>query len=122
MSAAQLVVYDRRGALGSDTVTVEVVDTGSVLTAAADEGTVLTLALNSYEGQFTDPTGTSRVVARYVEDVNGSQDRAAAVANGDGNVVGIMPHPERASEEVLGSSDGRMMLESLVAACERVPA
>jgi len=103
-------------------VDIEVVDTDSVLTAAAEEGAVLTLSLNSYQGQFTDPTDEGRIVARYVEDINGSQGRAAAVANGAGNVVGIMPHPERASEEVLGSADGRIMLESLVAACERVPA
>jgi phosphoribosylformylglycinamidine synthase subunit PurQ / glutaminase len=102
-------------------VRVEVVDTGTVLTAAVEAGTVLTLPLNSYEGQYTDPSGEARVVARYTEDVNGSQDRAAAVANDRGNVVGIMPHPERSSEEILGSADGRRLLEGLVAACERVP-
>lgn len=103
-------------------VELEVVDTGTVLTAAVEEGTVLTLPLNSYEGQFTDATGEARIVARYVEDVNGSQGGAAAVSNAGGNVVGIMPHPERASEEVLGSADGRILLEGLVAACERIPA
>lgn len=101
-------------------VRVEIVDTGTVLTAGTEVGSVLTLPLNSYEGQFTDPAGDARVVARYVEDVNGSQGRAAAVANLDGNVVGIMPHPERSSEEILGSADGRALLESLVAASERV--
>lgn len=101
-------------------VRVEIVDTGTVLTAGTEAGSVLTLPLNSYEGQFTDPAGDARVVARYVEDVNGSQGRAAAVANLDGNVVGIMPHPERSSEEILGSADGRALLESLVAASERV--
>lgn len=102
-------------------VRVEVVDTGTVLTGAVEAGTVLTLPLNSYEGQYTDPSGEARVVARYTEDVNGSQDRAAAVANDGGNVVGIMPHPERSSEEILGSADGRRLLEGLVAATERVP-
>ena len=103
-------------------VEVEVGDDATVLTAGIPAGTVLTLPLNSYQGQFTDPAGQARVVARYVADVNGSQDRAAAVANAAGNVVGIMPHPERSSEEVLGSADGRRLLESLVAASERVPA
>ncbi len=101
-------------------VPVEIVDTGTVLTAGIPEGTVVSLPLNSYEGQFTDPSGRARVVARYVEDVNGSQGRAAAVANGAGNVVGIMPHPERASEQILGSADGRLLLESLIAATEQV--
>lgn len=102
-------------------VQVEIVDTGTVLTAAVEAGTTLTLPLNSYEGQYTDPSGKARVVARYSEDVNGSQDRAAAVANDRGNVVGIMPHPERSSEEILGSADGRRLLQGLVAATERVP-
>ncbi len=96
-------------------VEIEVVDTDTVLTSAAEPGAVLTIPLNSYEGQHCDPDGTARVVARYVEDVNGSQNLAAAVANARGNVVGIMPHPERASEEILGSADGRILLESLVA-------
>ena len=103
-------------------VDVEVIDTDTVLTATVEPGTVVTLPLSSYEGQLTDPTGTARVVARYVEDVNGSQDRAAAIANEAGNVVGIMPHPERSSEEILGSADGRVLLESLVAATEKIPA
>lgn len=103
-------------------VDVEVVDTDTVLTAAAEPGARLTIPLNSYEGNYRDPDGAARVVARYVDDVNGSQDRAAAVANAAGNVVGIMPHPERSSEEALGSTDGRILLEGLVAACEAVPA
>jgi len=101
-------------------VEVEVTDTGTVLTTGVDAGTVLRLPLNSYEGQFTDPAGSARVVARYVDDVNGSEGRAAAVANDAGNVVGIMPHPERSSEEIIGSADGRRLLEGLVAAADRV--
>lgn len=101
-------------------VQIEVTDADTVLTAAVEPGSILTLPLNSYEGQFTDPTRTARVVARYVDDVNGSQDQSAAVANEAGNVVGIMPHPERASDELLGSADGRLLLEGLVAASERV--
>jgi phosphoribosylformylglycinamidine synthase subunit PurQ / glutaminase len=102
-------------------VPVEVTDTSTVLTMGLEVGDVLTLPLNSYEGQFTDPSGSARVVARYSEDVNGSQLRAAAVANESGNVVGIMPHPERSSEEILGSADGRRLLESLIAVAERLP-
>ncbi|MFP3913589.1 MAG: phosphoribosylformylglycinamidine synthase subunit PurQ [Actinomycetota bacterium] len=101
-------------------IQIEVVDTETVLTAAAEEGAVLTVPLNSYEGQYTDPDHQARIVARYTEDVNGSQQQAAAVANTGGNVVGIMPHPERSSEEILGSADGRVLLEGLVASCEKV--
>jgi len=99
---------------------VEVVDTGSVLTRAANVGQRLRIPLNSYQGAWVDPSGAGRVVMRYVEDPNGSQERAAAVANAAGNVVGVMPHPERATDRLLGSSDGEVLLagflESLVTA------
>jgi phosphoribosylformylglycinamidine synthase subunit PurQ / glutaminase len=95
-------------------VDVEVVDTGSVLTSGCRLGEILRIPLNSYEGSWVDPSGTGRVVARYVGDPNGSQDRAASVANEAGNVVGIMPHPERATDRLLGSTDGGRLLESFL--------
>ena len=95
-------------------VEVEVVDTDSVLTRAARPGQVIRIPLNSYEGNWVDPSGTGRVVLRYVEDPNGSQDRAAAVCNERGNVVGVMPHPERAVDDLLGSADARVLLEGFL--------
>ena len=95
-------------------VEVEVVDTGTVLTAAAEPGQLLRIPLNSYEGNWVDPSGEGRVAVRYRDDPNGSQDRAAAVANAAGNVVGIMPHPERASDSLLGSEDGLVLLRGFV--------
>jgi len=95
-------------------VDVEVVDTNSILTRSAEVGQRMRIPLNSYEGNWVDPSGEGRVVVRYVEDPNGSQDRAAAVANAAGNVVGIMPHPERATDELLGSTDGQVLLESFL--------
>ena len=88
------------------------IDNNSILTRAIEPGTRLTIPLNSYEGNWTDSTGKGRPVVRYTDDPNGSQGQAAAVANDEGNVVGIMPHPERAIEEVLGSTDGQVLLES----------
>ncbi|MEX2280262.1 MAG: phosphoribosylformylglycinamidine synthase subunit PurQ [Acidimicrobiia bacterium] len=96
-------------------VDVEVTDTDTVLTATATIGQRLRIPLNSYEGNWVDPDGGSRVVVQYVDDPNGSQGRAAAVANTAGNVVGIMPHPERATEDLLGSVDGRVLLEGFLA-------
>lgn len=93
-------------------VEVEVVDTSSILTRGVEIGRRLRIPLNSYEGNWVDPSGAGRVVLRYVDDPNGSQDRAAAVSNAAGNVVGIMPHPERATDELLGSTDGQRLLES----------
>lgn len=95
-------------------VEVEVVDTDTVLTAGCRVGEVLRIPLASYEGNWVDPSNRGRVVLRYVDDPNGSQDRAAAIANPAGNVVGVMPHPERAVDELLGSADGIRLLEGFV--------
>ncbi|MGH9053033.1 MAG: phosphoribosylformylglycinamidine synthase subunit PurQ, partial [Acidimicrobiia bacterium] len=90
-------------------------------------GQVLQLPLNSYQGNYVASRqsleGEGRVVLRYstpegdldpTANSNGSMAAIAGVANLAGNVVGLMPHPERASEEVLGSVDGRVLLESVV--------
>jgi phosphoribosylformylglycinamidine synthase I len=95
-------------------VEVEVASTSSVLTHKAAAGQVLRLPLNSYEGNYVDPSLTGRVVLRYLDNPNGAQGGAAAVANEPGNVVGVMPHPERASEDVLGSGDGLILLRSFL--------
>jgi phosphoribosylformylglycinamidine synthase len=108
-----------------------VTSTYSVLTRAARIGQVLQIPLNSYEGNYTvDPAtfaemeSTNRVVLRYSESTgevtdefnpNGSLGNTAGVTNRRGNVAGLMPHPERAIEKVLGSSDGRVLLESFAA-------
>lgn len=94
-------------------VEVEVTDTETVLTRNAELGQRLRIPLNSFDGNWVDPSGTGRVVMQYVDDPNGSQGRAAAVANEAGNVVGIMPHPERAIEELLGSADGAVLLSAM---------
>ncbi len=95
-------------------VEVEVVDTDSILTRNTRVGQRLRIPLNSYEGNWVDPTGQGRIVLRYVDDPNGSQGRAAAVGNERGNVVGVMPHPERASDRLLGSDDGLALIDSFL--------
>jgi phosphoribosylformylglycinamidine synthase len=97
-------------------VEVEVASTSSVLTQGAAAGQVLRLPLNSYEGNYVDPSLTGRVVLRYRNNPNGAQGGAAAIANEAGNVVGVMPHPERASEAILGSDDGMILLRSFLGA------
>ena len=95
-------------------IEVEVADTDTVLTRTATVGQRIRIPLNSYEGNWVDPTRRGRVVLRYVDDPNGSQQQAAAVANDLGNVVGVMPHPERAIHDFLGSSDGNLLLEGFL--------
>jgi phosphoribosylformylglycinamidine synthase len=104
------------------TVECEVASTASVLTGQAAIGQVLRLPINHYEGNYTcDETTLSeledegRVVLRYRgENPNGSVHAIAGITNRARNVVGVMPHPERASNPLLGSTDGRVLLESLL--------
>jgi len=109
-------------------VTLEVTSTASVLTAGATVGDVLVLPLNSYQGNYVAPPDVvaglgDQVVLRYHgENPNGSTGAIAGVADQRGNVAGLMPHPERAVEEILGSADGRVLLESFVASAALVPA
>ena len=60
--------------------------------------------------------GEGRVAFRYASDINGSARRIAGVLNERGNVLGMMPHPERAVDPVLGLADGRAVFESLLGA------
>jgi len=104
------------------TVRLEVCSRRSPLTATVPVGTELAIPINHFEGNFTcDPAtlaelrADDRIVLRYVDNPNGSVDAIAAVTNAAGNVVGLMPHPERASDPLLGSTDGVVLLESLLA-------
>ena len=58
--------------------------------------------------------GEGRVAFRYGEDVNGSARAIAGILNEAGNVLGMMPHPERAIEDAHGGTDGRALFESAV--------
>jgi phosphoribosylformylglycinamidine (FGAM) synthase-like amidotransferase family enzyme len=58
--------------------------------------------------------GEGRVAFRYADEVNGSRRRIAGVLGEAGNVLGMMPHPERAIEPEHGSCDGRALFESAV--------
>jgi phosphoribosylformylglycinamidine synthase len=99
-------------------VEVVVEDTDTPMTRACERGRVLRIPINHYEGNYRPPAGASpRVVVRYVENPNGAWASVAGVANDAGNVVGMMPHPERASDRLFASDDGRLMFASLVEWC-----
>lgn len=108
----------------------EVVSTSSVLTAGAVSGTRLKLPINHFEGNYTCPPSVllalesnGQIPLRYVTNPNGSLGSIAAVANEAGNVVGLMPHPERACSILTGSLDGQALLKSfLKAATDRTGA
>jgi phosphoribosylformylglycinamidine synthase len=115
-------------------IRVERIDTPA--TAGLAEGTVLTMPIAHGEGNFYLPEeelerleGEGRVVFRYttregrLDDAanpNGSLRAIAGICNRQRNVVGLMPHPERASEPELGSEDGRAIFAALVRALQAV--
>jgi phosphoribosylformylglycinamidine synthase len=103
------------------TAGVRVESSDSVLTGGVAVGTELQIPINHFEGNYTCDTRTlamlrseERVVLRYADNPNGSVDGIAGVCNEARNVVGLMPHPERASDPLLGSVDGVVLLAALV--------
>ena len=110
------------------TTRVEIAD--SVFTHGCPEGTLLRLPIAHGEGRFfADPdtlrelNAQRRVILRYADrlgrDVpeanpNGSIENIAGICNREGNVFGLMPHPDRAADERLGSADGAKIFRSMV--------
>jgi len=119
----------------SQPVHIRVERDDTIATAGVPVGTVLTMPIAHGEGNFflPDPEldrleAEGQVVFRYVDaagglddafNVNGSARAIAGVCNAARNVVGLMPHPERASEGELGSADGRRILEAFVGSLVR---
>ena len=104
------------------TTTLRVDSSNSVLTSQLEVGTTVRVPINHFEGNYTcspdtlaELQGDDRIVLRYVDNPNGSVDDIAGITNAGRNVVGLMPHPERAISDLLGSADGRPLLQSLLA-------
>ncbi|HEX4216126.1 MAG TPA: phosphoribosylformylglycinamidine synthase subunit PurQ [Candidatus Dormibacteraeota bacterium] len=114
-------------------------DAGSAFSNRLSRGQVIRVPISHGEGNYqADPATLSRieqggqVVFRYCDETgrladganpNGSAHHIAGIRNERGNVLGMMPHPERCAEPELGGTDGRLLFESaLHAARERVPA
>lgn len=102
---------------------LRVESTRSVLTSGLSVGDVVRVPINHFEGNYTCSPETlaelqaeDRIVFRYVDNPNGSVDDIAGITNAGRNVVGLMPHPERAISPLLGSTDGLGLLGSLLAA------
>ncbi|MGB2756291.1 MAG: phosphoribosylformylglycinamidine synthase subunit PurQ [Acidimicrobiia bacterium] len=105
-----------------DVTPLRVESTNSPLTAELAVGDVANIPINHFEGNYTCDDATlaklraeDRVVLRYVDNPNGSRDDIAGICSEGRNVVGLMPHPERAAEAILGSADGAPMLRSVTA-------
>jgi phosphoribosylformylglycinamidine synthase subunit PurQ / glutaminase len=111
-------------------VTMRVENAHTMYTSAYEPGQIVTMPVAHGDGRYTANSDTldmleqeSRVVFRYVDhdgeptadaNPNGSNRNIAGILNDGGNVIGLMPHPERAVDELLGSSDGVGFFESLL--------
>lgn len=115
-----------------DRVPLKVENTQSIWTANYREKTVITLPIAHGEGRyFAEPDtlksldANGQVLFRYcntqgevneASNPNGSLNQIAGITNARGNVLGMMPHPERASDPILGETDGRELFQGLLQA------
>lgn len=101
---------------------LEVASVSSIASSAISLNQVVELPINHFEGNYTisqdgyeELLEKDQVVFRYLNNPNGSVGSIAGISNVAGNVVGMMPHPERATDLLLGSTDGLLIFESLKA-------
>jgi phosphoribosylformylglycinamidine synthase subunit PurQ / glutaminase len=104
-------------------VALTVDNSQSIFTSGYDTGETITVPVAHHDGNyFADSEtldrleGEGRVAFRYAEDVNGSARNIAGLLNKSGNVLGMMPHPERRIEAAHGGTDGRRLFEGLLEA------
>jgi phosphoribosylformylglycinamidine synthase len=104
-------------------VELRVETTNTPFTNLAQKGQVVTYPIAHGEGRYTADEATldeleaeDRVVFRYVNNPNGSLRDIAGICNKERNVLGMMPHPERATDPLMGCSDGLVVFRSMVAA------
>ncbi len=111
-------------------VNLRVENAKTPFTSAVPEGTVLSIPIAHNEGNYFADDKTldelrsgNRIVLRYCDvnghvteeaNPNGAIDNIAGIVNEEGNVFGLMPHPERAVEGLLGSTDGRLIFQSII--------
>ncbi len=102
-------------------VSLQVTNAQTRFTAGYQGRREVKMTVGNGEGNFfaDQPTldrleGEGQVVFRYLENPNGSANDIAAIVNAKGNVLGMMPHPDRAFEDDLGSSDGALLFQSVL--------
>lgn len=102
---------------------LEVVNNENPFTRDYEQGEVISIPIAHGEGNYFCDEATlaelqanNQIIFRYAGDSNpnGSVDNIAGISNKAGNVVGMMPHPERAVSEILGSADGKRMFTSIL--------
>jgi phosphoribosylformylglycinamidine synthase len=102
-------------------VRLAVENSQTLFTARYDQGEEITIPVAHHDGNYQADAetldrleGSGRIAFRYAEEVNGSARNIAGILNDAGNVLGMMPHPERMIEPAHGGTDGRRLFEGLV--------
>ena len=100
---------------------LRVESTSSVLTRGLATDDELNIPINHFEGNYICSEATlaelrekGQIVLTYRDNPNGATADIAGICNEKGNVVGLMPHPERAAHPLLGSTDGAVLLKGLI--------
>ncbi len=93
-------------------VEVEILDNNTAFTNLYKVGEVIRLPIANGFGRYVK-TCDVKTVFKYTKDINGSDELIAGVINQQGNVLGLMPHPERAYQEIIGGKDGLRFFESI---------
>jgi phosphoribosylformylglycinamidine synthase subunit PurQ / glutaminase len=103
-------------------VALSVVNNQSCFLSSYQKGETITLPVAHHDGNFAADEATldrlegeGRIALRYAEPVNGSARDIAAITNASGNVLGMMPHPERMICEAHGGDDGKRLFKGIVA-------
>lgn len=104
------LLQNKNGKFICETVELEVVNNETPFTLMYKKGEVIKLPIAHGFGRYVIDKQPN-VVFKYKEDVNGSEQNIAGIING--NILGMMPHPERAVEKILGSDDGIKLFKSL---------
>jgi phosphoribosylformylglycinamidine synthase len=102
-------------------VKLAVENSQTLFTSGYEQGETIRIPVAHHDGNYQADEatldrleGNGRVAFRYAEEVNGSARRIAVIVNDAGNVLGLMPHPERAIEPAHESTDGRRLFEGLL--------
>lgn len=94
-------------------IELEVVDNETPFTLLYEKGEKIRLPIANGFGRYVKGDEEPRVVFRYTQNINDSDDLIAGVASKDGNILALMPHPERAYERLLGGEDGLRLFQSI---------
>ncbi|MCH4008065.1 phosphoribosylformylglycinamidine synthase subunit PurQ [Companilactobacillus sp.] len=104
-----------------ETAQLQVVNNDTLFTSEYQADEVIDIPVAHGEGNYYCDDATlaelkknNQIAFSYVEDINGSVDKIAGITNKQRNVLGMMPHPERALEKLVGSDDGLKMFQSMV--------